>query len=403
MNFIKGPVCRGQMAVDVIEDHFWVFFLDPEAGALETATESILRQAEVTALPAASGSDSGVFRPWLRYAEQERAYLRNKSQALQQAAGSGARIDLSLIWAGGGNRNAGLTIFRHFDNASVVQGLVGDAPKTAWVIGYALFERIYYLLAAGYDVYGNAGHQLNSRLYMDFMRMEGEFNFLVLLPQAARQRTADHWYRDARAEAKEYVYGQYASLNAPSAIAYRTQDPQRELYGLLREHLAASLVSRFDLATVGDARLRASLQKLAETRGASLSWLPEMSVLRVQGNAGEWQYFSLLRNTGHANVTHLAREAKELLPAENSLTVVPGFIGAYPNAIYSLKPEQLPAFTQTLAQLASESDYRAFADRFAVRRTADDFWAASDKLHDAYQAWAPLEAGLFDYGRLENR
>ena len=32
MNFIKGPVCRGQIALDVIEDRFWVFFVDPEAG-----------------------------------------------------------------------------------------------------------------------------------------------------------------------------------------------------------------------------------------------------------------------------------------------------------------------------------------------------------------------------------
>ena len=33
MNFIKGPVCRGQMAVDVIEDQFWVVFVDPKANA----------------------------------------------------------------------------------------------------------------------------------------------------------------------------------------------------------------------------------------------------------------------------------------------------------------------------------------------------------------------------------
>ena len=32
MNFIKGPVCRGQIALDVIEDRFWVFFVDPKAG-----------------------------------------------------------------------------------------------------------------------------------------------------------------------------------------------------------------------------------------------------------------------------------------------------------------------------------------------------------------------------------
>ncbi|MGH3053931.1 MAG: fatty acid cis/trans isomerase, partial [Gaiellaceae bacterium] len=29
MTFIRGPVCRGQVAVDVIEDHFFVSFLDP--------------------------------------------------------------------------------------------------------------------------------------------------------------------------------------------------------------------------------------------------------------------------------------------------------------------------------------------------------------------------------------
>ena len=84
-----------------------------------------------------------------------------------------------MIWDGDGrNDNAGLTIFRHFDSASVVKGMVGGSPKTAWVIGYPLLERIHYLLVADYDVYGNVGHQLNSRLYMDFLRMEGEFNFL---------------------------------------------------------------------------------------------------------------------------------------------------------------------------------------------------------------------------------
>jgi hypothetical protein len=33
MNFIKGPVCRGQVALDVIEDRFWVYFIDPKRGA----------------------------------------------------------------------------------------------------------------------------------------------------------------------------------------------------------------------------------------------------------------------------------------------------------------------------------------------------------------------------------
>jgi hypothetical protein len=61
-----------------------------------------------------------------------------------------------------------------------------------------LLERIYYLLVAGFDVYGSLGHQLNTRLYMDFLRMEGESNFLSLLPVASRKPIVDFWYRGAK-------------------------------------------------------------------------------------------------------------------------------------------------------------------------------------------------------------
>jgi hypothetical protein len=405
MNFIKGPVCRGQMAVDVIEDQFWVVFVEPKALTEASEGQAVLRQAESLTLPAEMGSDARLLGPWLKMARQERRFLQSKSQALQQIFSSGkAKLDLSLIWDGEGrNPNAALTIFRHFDSASVVQGFVGAPPKTAWVIDYPLFERIFYLLVAGYDVFGNIGHQLNSRLYMDFMRMEGEFNFLVLLPQRVRESTALFWYRGAAGEAREYVYGKNAFLDVESAVPFRSDDPQRELYQMLGKRLAPVLDRRFDPAGVDDARLRAELQSLAAVKGASLSWLPEMSVLRIDGLAGGARYFTLLRNSAHANVAHLAREKSELLPDENTLTVVPGFIGAYPNAIYRSSVAELPALRAALSGLASEADYRMLADRFAVRRTNPQFWAASDALHDAYVKWAPLEAGLFDYNRLQNR
>ena len=97
------------------------------------------------------------------------------------------------------------------------------------------------------------------------------------------------------------------------------------------------------------------------------------------------------------------KEKAELLPAENTLTVVPGFIGAYPNAIYRATPAQLADFARAIQGLASEADYRALASRFAIRRTHPGFWAASDALMQAYAQWSPLEAGLLDYNRLENR
>ena len=38
----------------------------------------------------------------------------------------------------------------------------------------------------------------------------------------------------------------------------------------------------------------------------SLSWLPELVVLRVDDPPREARFFTLLRNTGHSNVTSLS-------------------------------------------------------------------------------------------------
>jgi hypothetical protein len=340
----------------------------------------------------------------VEYSHRENEYLKAKSEYLQQRLNAPSQVTLDLVWDGDGeNPNAALTVFRHFNSASVVQGLVGEPPKTAWVIGYPLLERIHYLLVAGFDVYGNAGHQLNSRLYMDFLRMEGEFNFLGLLPAGQRDKVRDFWYRNTSQAVKDYLYGTRAWFDRDSGINYNSDDPQHELYDLLQARLAPVLSDTFDLATVHDLALRTEIQELAALKGSNLSLLPEASFLRLDEPDERSRYFTLLRNTGHANVTNLADEQKELLPDEDTLTVVPGFIGAYPNALYIVTRDTLPEFTTSIRALASEDDYRMFADRFAIRRTNPRFWTYSDELQDAYIHLSPVEPGLFDYNRLENR
>ena len=401
MNFIKGPVCRGQIAVNVIEDHFWVAFVDPKSDAGAAAAEILARESNDLTLPAAYGSNSGILAPWLHFAAEEKRYLQAKSRILQQSPG---RPTLDAIWDGDGrNANAALTVFRNFDNATVVKGFVGAPPKTAWVMGYPLFERLYYLLVAGYDVYGNVGHQLNSRLYMDFMRMEGEFNFLLFLPEAKRRAVAEYWYRGAPDAANDYVYGRNAFYNRETGIRYRSDDPQREFYELLKARLAPVLGRRYDLATLGDAALRREMEALATLRGSSLQWLPEMAVLAVEDGAQPVQWFTLLRNTGHANVSTLLREDEALRPDENTLTVAPGFIGDYPNAFYRVPRAELTTFIAAVRGLQSDADYAVLAARYAVRRSNPGFWAHSDAVHAAYRRSGPDEAALFDFNRLENR
>jgi len=405
MGFIKGPVCRGQVALNVIEDHFWVFFYNDRVDAAGEGMDELLRQqARNLGLPAEQSSRAGFGGAWLSYALREHDYLQAKAAYMARKVQEGRRIDLGLIWDGDGhNRSAALTVFRHFDNATVVQGLVGDPPKTAWVLSYSLLERIHYLLVAGFDVYGNVGHQLLSRLYMDFLRMEGEVNFLTLLPRAERESLHNHWYRGASAQAKIFLQSAQSQSLPDTHIAFRTQQPQRELYDLLKHHLAPVLETRYDIANVPDATLRRDLQHLAQSKGRSLDWLPELSYLRVDQAGQAPRYFTLLRNTGHANVSQLLSEKSALLPVENTLTVVNGLIGSYPNALYVVDHSQLEAFTRQLGRLSTEKDYTAFAGRFAVRRGDARFWTFSDALQDAHLRQDPIGAGLLDYNRLENR
>jgi hypothetical protein len=404
MGFIKGPVCRGQMAVDVINDRFWAIFVSPEAEEAIDEAGFLAREAKNLQLPAENESTTGLLR-WRRYAKLEAEFLEAKSRHLTQRFGAGNPPRLNVVWDGARrNPNAALTVFRHFDSATVVQGLVGEQPQTVMLMGYPLFERIHYLLVAGYDVYGNVGHQLQTRLYFDFMRMEGELNFLALLPRVARNAVRDRWYRDAD---KNHIqqFRDVESFFAPeTGIAYRSADPLAELYAMVRSYLAPVAAPRYALAGSGlsGATVR-NLEALSALRGRSTSHLPEVSFLTVEEDSGRLAHFSLVANRAHSNVAELFDEAERRLPDEDDLTLVHGFLGAYPNAFFSIRAGDLPAFVDAVRRLASEQDYGALLARYGVRRTEPRFWAHSDELHAAYRRAAPREAGLFDYNRFENR
>jgi hypothetical protein len=388
MGFIKGPVCRGQIALDVINDHFWVLFEKPDPARAELQAQFLARELLNLRLPAEDESASGPIK-WRRYAAFEEAYLKAKSQAMR------AGPTLDELWDGdAGNPNAALTVMRHFDSASVVQGLLGKEPQTVLLIGYPLLERIHYLLVAGFDVYGNVAHQLATRLYMDFLRMEGEMNFLALLPSDSRQAVHDRWYRGARRQGPAVLHDTAAYYPHETAVRYTSSAPLPELYGMLKKR---STTSRYDLPAAWP-----ELQRLAALRGAALAHLPEASILTVVDAHGE-HHFSLIANRAHSNVAELFDEAERRLPAEDSLLVASGFIPAYPNAFFVVNAADLAKFVDRAASLGSEADYAALGGAYGVRRTDPRFWAHSDRLHLAWQSWAPKEAGLFDYNRFENR
>lgn len=399
--FLKGPVCRGQVALSVIDDRFWVVFADPDSPAFERDAEFLAQQADYLKLPSESGSNAFAL-DWLGYGRTQRKFLELKTDYVARAFGKvQAPPTLDVVWDGDrSNPNAGLTIFRHFDQGSVVQGLVGSPPKTAWIIGYPLLERIHYLLVAGFDVFGNLGHQLNTRIYMDYLRMEGEANFVALLPIASRKAVRDYWYRGARSEVQDYIDGDATHFPLETGIAFKTADPAHELMRMMQARLAPALGRKAPLASgAASPSTRAGIARLGALHGRSVSFLPQLSYLIVREESGEERYFTLLHDNGHSNISHLFGEEARRLPDEDNLTAMQGLVGAYPNAFYRIGSADLSAFAGEIAAMKGPADYSILAARYAVRASDPEFWSVSDRVIEAMARQSPVDAALPDYGR----
>ena len=399
MGFIKGPVCRGQIALNVINDHFWVAFADPAKVATPAVEKMLVQHDDALQLPAAEESNALPISNWVKYSVLENKYLQAKVELANEMFKGGEHLTSDILWKGDGhNQNAALTIFRHFDSATVVKGFIGQEPKTTWILDYTLFERIHYLLVAGFDVYGNVGHQLVTRLYMDFLRLEGEQNFLALLPEAKRNIIKKDWYRNSPPDLSTF-FDNNEKFSQPSGISYKTDDPQHELYEMMKKALAPVLSERYDYTQVPK-----QLSRINNMPAKAINLLPQISFVLVEQEDNGHKGYTIIHHNAHFNLSSLLNESGQRAYAEDTVTIVPGFIGDYPDAIWYLNNEQqVNTFSEQLIRLQSETDYAALKDKFGVRRTHPQFWQYSDILHDVAQAYRGVEHGMFDYNRLENR
>ena len=417
--FIKGPVCRGQVALNVIEDQFWVMFFDPDIDIIANSPEFLDRMSAYLEIPAAEGDDTlRLLRIWTKYWDMQTQYMNAKQAWFETIDPVDVGAAMNYIWDGEGqNPNAALTVFRHFDSASVSFGLIGDYPESAWVIDYPMLERIHYLLVAGFNVYGNVGHQLNTRLYMDFLRMEGEDHFLAFLPVSHRKAIRDSWYDGIRASSEEHLKGPMDWLDVEAVTGYNSDDPQRELYRHMEQRLAAVMRSGEDLDRCepaacgkpesGDMKHRAdqAMQQIAAMKGEHLGVFPDVAFIRV-GNGDEALAYTLILNKAYKNVTSMLADEEDRDRsdrAHDTLTVVNWLEGSYPNFFFDVAIAEIDDFTSRYVAIRDREDYEQFIALYGVRRTNTGFWEIADWFHDQYARERPVLSGLFDLNRYRNR
>ncbi len=267
-----------------------------------------------------------------------------------------------------------------------------------------MLERIHYLLVAGFDVYGNFGHQLVTRMYMDFLRLEGESHFLTLIPNEVRHKEHSSWYQDQSASLSQFFQRNIKPFSQPTAINYHSDDPKSELFDMLKEKYQSVLSDRYQIVDTGlTAENNKILSKIDHLIGFPSATIPQISMIMVTSHKGEQQLFTLLRNNAHKNISSLFSEDANRLPEKDSLTLVRGVLGSYPAAFFKLHERDIGEFYTLLSAIDSEEDYIKLLDRFGIRRTSPEFWQFSDQLSAWYKQDQPIEFGLLDYNRFENR
>jgi hypothetical protein len=414
MSFIHGPVCKGQIALNVIDDHFWVMFMDPDHD-LSVAYPAFLKlHVDKLRMPTEKGSDHGIFDALTdehRKAAVEFYKVRQDLYTSHNYAGLG----YESIWKGAVAADApALTIYRHFESASVHRGLLGDLPKAMWVLDYPLFERIYYALVAGFDVYGTAGHQLALRNYMDALRVEGESYFLDFLPPSQRREIMQSWYKSIDLKKMHY----YPSA-LPAKIPFVTAEPKREfIEEAVKSHFAPATAVGFDPVNYGRAgvgspalpgtseaphdylrALRALLQPGTPFLSVIDDYGANLAFLRIRMNGGRDIAGTIVVNRWHDNVAYLFGESGALDASKDSADVIPGLIGSYPNYFFDVAEEDLPDFFDLLAHFEKGPRDAERLSRYGVNRADERLWDAYDWFQRRFLEDEPVAGGLFDLNR----
>jgi hypothetical protein len=414
MTFIHGPVCKGQIALNVINDHFWVMFINPDYDLSVVYPAFLKLHSDKLRMPIEMGSDMRVFKALTnehRKAAVEFYKVRQDFYTAHYYAGLG----YESLWKGSSASDTPLlTVYRHFDSGSVHKGVLGNLPKTMWVVDYPLLERIYYALVAGFDVYGTVGHQLALRLYMDGLRVEGESYFLDFLPASKRQEVMQSWNKGVDLDR---IY--YYSSALPTKISFATDEPKREfIEHMVNNHISPVTKIAFDAVNYERGEVvypgvpynyvtnddylkafRAVSRPGAPFFSLTNNYNANLAYMRIRLKNGKDLAISIVINHWHDNVTHMFSEKGELDVSKDSADFIHGLIGSYPNYFFDVREEDLPELLDLLTHFdKSPTAYERLA-KYGVNRAEDRLWDTYDWFQKRFYEDEPVNAGLFDLNR----
>lgn len=415
--FIKGPVCKGQLALNVIEDHFWVMFMDPKYDPGINDIKFYDDQKKNLEIPNEEGSEMRLWNAFTnKYLDRYTEYYKAKTSLYDKYYPNG--LPLEAIWKGERPSDAPLlTVYRHFDSASVHRGVLGEYPKTAWVMDYAQFERTYYALVAGFDVFGNVSHQTNIRRFMDSIRKDGELNFVHFLPKRSRFDIFNSWYSEDDDLEQDEFKSFIGSFDTP--LTYTTSDPKRELIeNVVYNRIPSENNISFDSINYFKAdEAYPEMPKVFKTKADYIKGFRALTApgtgfirkfnefgvdvgyIRIRNTPQGDRFVSVVINRWHNSVNTLFKESSQLDPSKDTIDIFETSMASYPNYFFDVDFKDLPDFFDMVQNYDGSDIYVKKIMKYGINRANSNFWEEYDWFQSNFNKQEPIESGLYDLNR----
>ena len=121
------------------------------------------------------------------------------------------------------------------------------------------------------------------------------------------------------------------------------------------------------------------MRRVAGIRGLQVQFLPDVMFVHVTtGDDSQDLAYTIIRNKALSNNSMLFNENRRRVLENDTLTVVKGHIGSYPNAFSRIPIGKIEARIDAYLRIQNVLDYYNYAKENGIQRNSPNFWEESD-------------------------
>ncbi len=115
------------------------------------------------------------------------------------------------------------------------------------------------------------------------------------------------------------------------------------------------------------------MRRLAEMRGKHLQPLPDIEFMHVSMDGKEKDLiYTIIRNKALSNISMMFDEDHRRRIDDDSLTIVKGYVGSYPNAFSRIPIEKLASAVDAYLTIKDAISYYTMAQPFSIQRNSSN-------------------------------